>query len=354
MSFLHKQPTFFGLDISDLSIKIARVCVSGDSSELLSFGETRVPSGIITKGEVRDIKKLSDIIRKGIKSVKGEKLKTKYVVASLPEEKSFLDVLQVPVLSGAELDSVIRQEAENRIPFSLEEVYYDSEKLALQSTETKHQEILLAASPKKIVDPYSKALKIAGLQPLAMEIESLSIARSLMKENVFSSPVLIIDLGENRTSLIIFAGTSVRFTSTISVSSRRLTENIRDSLKIDFRKSERLKIKQGLYGEKKIFEAMMPSLTDLTEQIRNHLDYYDSHVSKTELSYSKKKLDKILLCGGGGNLKGLDEFLSSELKIDVVLGDPLINVQQKELQMEKGQILSFATAIGLALRMCHD
>lgn len=344
----------FGLDISDLSLKIIKLEKTGEGLRLSSFGETRIPPGIIEGGEVKKAENLAEIIKKSLKEVKGKKIKTKYVISSLPEEKSFLDILQIPIMKEEEIENAVRFEAENHIPLKLDDVYFDFEKIQPISKQKRYQEILIAATPRDIVDPYFKALEQAGLRPLALEIESLAIVRALIKKDALTGPLLIIDFGETRTSFIIFSGKSLRFTSTIPISSQALTESISKSLKVSAKKAEKLKREEGLEGEKEIFEAIIPALTDLAEQIKIYLKYYRSHAPKNQILTNGKKLERILLCGGGANLKGLIGFLSSTLKVRVELGNPWANILKEtvkevpELSFEKS--LAYTSALGLALR----
>jgi len=356
----------FGLDISDLSLKIADLEKIEGGLNLVSFGSSNIPPEIIEEGKVKDENALSEIIKKAVREVKGKKIKTKYVVASLPEEKSFLDVVRIPSMAEEEIESAVRYEIENYIPVKLEEVYFDFERIESTSKDKTYQEVLITALPKEIVEGYLSALKRAGLQPVALEVECLSIARALIKKDKPFSPLLIIDFGETRTTFIIFSGKSLRFTSTIPVSSQKLTESISNTLKVDLKKAEEFKIKHGLEGEKAVFEAMIPPLTDLVEQIKTHLDYYHSHEKEIQpvrkekgekKTGTKKKgndLNKILLCGGGANLKGLVSFLASNLKIKVELGNPWVNILKRPLkevpELPFEQSLGYTTALGLALR----
>ena len=382
MEFLSLKPEAFGLDISDLSLKIIKLKKRGKFLELASFGEMEIKPGIIKEGEIKDEEKLAEIIKSAIKKVKGEKLKTKYVIASLPEEKAFLQVIQMPRLSEEDLKSAVIYQAENYIPLPIEEVYLDFQIVPPVYNHLDHFDILIAALPKKIIDSYLSTLKLAGLKPLVLEIESLAIARALIKNQVTTSPLLLIDLGATRTSFIIFSGHSLRFTSSIPVSSQSFTEIIAKALKISLEEAEKLKIKYGLKEKIKIemkngkserimerglqpthlppasrapvFEALIPALTDLIQQIKRHLDYYQSHASHEHLPPNGRGVTKILLCGGGANLAGLADFLSLELKLPVELGNPWINIlteplkEVAELSYEK--FLSYTTALGLALR----
>jgi type IV pilus assembly protein PilM len=267
-------------------------------------------------------------------------------------------------MSEEDLKSAIVFEAENYIPLPVSEVYLDCEIIPPVYNHLDHLDVLLAAIPKKTVDSYLRVLKKAGLKPIAFEIESLAIARALIKDQTTTYPVLIIDLGATRSSFIIFAGKSVRFTTSISVSGIHFTELIAKNLKISFEKAEKLKIIHGLkeglkikLGEKttlekvkgKIFEALIPALVDLVQQIKKYIDYYQAHAYLSGLPPNGKRIHKVILCGGGANLKGLKEFLELELKIPVEIGNPWINTGEvKNFPKEKS--LSFATAIGLALR----
>jgi len=370
LEFLTLKPEAFGLDISDLSLKIIKLKKRGKFLTLASFGEAQIKPGIIKEGEIKDEEKLAETIKGAIKKVKGERIKTKYVVASLPEEKAFLQVIQMPRMPEEDLKSAVIYEAENYIPLPIEQVYLDSQIVSPVYNHLDHFDVLLAALPKKTVDPYLASLKKAGLQPKALEIESLAIARAVIKDEVATSPILLIDLGATRTSFIVFSGHSLRFTSSIPVSSQNFTEIISKSLGVSLTEAERLKIKYGL-EEKielkikdkkteikkergKIFEALVPALVDLVQQIKKHLAYYQSHASHEHLPPDGRVVSKILLCGRGANLKGLTELLTLELKILVELANPWVNIlpegqrETPELLFEKS--LGYTTALGLALR----
>ncbi|MDO8435792.1 MAG: type IV pilus assembly protein PilM [bacterium] len=359
MDFLTLNPETFGLDISDLSIKAVQLAKKKSGFEIVSFGSAQLKEGAIRAGEIKNENTLSDAIRKALAETKGKKIKAKNVVASLPEEKAFLQVIQMPRLPEEDLKSAVIYEAENYIPLPMEEVYLDTQIILPLKNHLDHYDILIAALARKTVDSYYSCIEKAGLKPRVLEIESLAIARALAKDGVAKSPLLLIDLGATKTSFIVFSGTAVRFTSSIPVSSQKLTEAIARTLKIDLAEAEKIKIEYGLEAitRKKsgeIFDALIPPLTDLVEQIKKHLSFYRDHSSHEHLSPNGAVIEKILLCGGGANLKGLPDFLSSELGLPVELGNPLINILPEDkkaissLSFEAS--LSYATALGLALR----
>jgi type IV pilus assembly protein PilM len=371
--FKIKQESF-GLDISDLSIKIAKLKQKKASFELESFGEEPIAPAVINAGEIEDQDSLIKALKKAVGSAKGKQIKTKYVVVSLPEEKAFFQIIQMPKVAPQDLRSAVIYEAENYIPVAVEDAYLDFKIVSSTKNDLDHLDVLLVAMPKLTVDPYVSSLKSSGLQPVSLEVESLAISRALIQNNFSDSPILIIDFGATRTGFIIFSGNSLSFTSSITVSSSNFTDLISKNLSVKPQEAEKLKKKHGL-EEKikikvkdkssqinrergKIFDALVPALVDLIQQIKKHLYYYQTHSSHQHLAVNKKNVSKILLCGGGSNLKGLPQFLRSELKIPVELADPWTNIlgegKQNPPEISPDQSLGYTTALGLALRAADE
>lgn len=380
LNFLNLKPEAFGLDISDLSLKIVKLKKKGKFFDLASFGETKIRPNIVKEGEVRSEKALARAIRNAISKVKGEKLRTRYVVASLPEEKAFLQVITLPKMSLEDLRSAIVYQAENYIPLPIEKVYLDFKIVPPVYDHLDHLDVLIVAFPKETVDSYLSSLKQAGLKPLVFEVESQAISQALIPNGVTTFPVLLIDLGATRTGFVVFSGYSLRFTTSIQVCSNSFTEIIARNLGVSLNRAEKLKIKYGL-GKKvklkikdraerrfepgRINEILMPAMIDLVEQIQRYIDYYQTHAAHEHLPPPKKgetfkgrpdhnRIRKIFLCGGGANLKGFPKFLSHYLKIPVEIGNPWVNILP-EPQKEQGKLslyesLKYTTALGLALR----
>src|SRR3989344_2913864 len=312
-SFIIK-PTAFGLDISDSSLKIIQLKKRGKSFALASFGETKMEPGIIEQGDIKNEKALSENIRKAVKEACGERIRTKRAIISLPVEK----------------------------------VYLDSQIISCDA-KTGKLNVLIVAIPKTIIDSYVRSLKGAALEPVAFEIESMSISRALIKDNMDSQALVTVDLGENRTSFSIFFEQSLKFTATSQLSAKNFSELIAQSLKISFKEAEALKIKNGIGRSKlgkKITEALSSTLETLVDLSEKYLNYCQTQYNQ--------KAAKILLCGGGANLKGLADFLSQRLKISVELGNPWTNIMssrsKKAKMLTPEESLRYTTALGLALR----
>lgn len=352
------KPEIFGLDISDSSLKIIKLKIKRKGFKLASFGEQIIKPGIIEKGEIIKEDNLVEVIKEGISKIKGERLKTKYVICSLPEEQGFLRVIQMPKIKREELKKAVRYEAENHIPLALDEVYLDSEIISPIHNHLDHLDVLLVAFPQGIVDSYVSCFKKAGLQPIALESESSAIARALIKKEVSPYPVLLVDLGMLKTTFIVFSGYTLRFTSSIPIFSQEFTQAVAKNLNVSLAEAEKLKLKYGLKKKgvegKKVFEALTPILTDFLEQIKKRLDFYETHTIHEHLLPGESGIKKIFLCGGGANLEGLTEFFNGQLKITTELGNPWMNIlpesRKKEFLLSNEQGLKYAAALGLALR----
>ncbi len=192
LQFLNLKPEIFGIDINDLSLKIVRLKKKRKGFSLVSFNEVDIKPGIVEEGVIKNEETLVKIIKSACKTVKGKKIGTKYVVASLPEEKSFSQVIQMPEMDKDELKSAVPFEAENYIPLPIDKVYLDFQAINLAKDgvnycDGDHCDLLIAATPKSIVDSYVSCLKKSGLVPYALEVESQAIARALV-----NNPSLIL------------------------------------------------------------------------------------------------------------------------------------------------------------------
>ncbi|MFH1423361.1 MAG: type IV pilus assembly protein PilM [Candidatus Nealsonbacteria bacterium] len=348
LDFLTLRPKAFGLDISDSSLKIVQLKKNGQFFRLASFGETKINPGIVEQGDIKNEKALSENIRKAVKEVCGEKIRTKHVVISLPEEKAFLQVIHLPLMKEEEVQKAVYFEAENYIPLPIEKVYLDSQIISCD-TKANKLNVLIAAMPKIVVDLYINVLREAALEPVALEIESMSISRALIKDNTDSQALVLVDLGENRTSFSIFLEQSLRFTTTSQISAKNFSETIAQDLKISFKEAEILKIKNGISDNKsgkKNAEALSSTLKDFVNLSEKYINYCQTKYNQ--------KTTKVLLCGGGANLKGLADFLGRQLKTPVELGDPWINItssqSKKASPLPYEESLRYTTALGLALR----
>ena len=213
LKFLNLKPEIFAVDINDLALRVVKLKKKRKGFRLVSFKEVEIKTGIVKEGVIQDREALARIIKSATSTVVGEKLNTKYVIISLPEEKSFSQVIRMPNMTDEELVSAVPFEAENYIPLTIDKVYLDFQTINPHKNGLDHLDLLINVMPKPIVDSYVSSFKIAGLVPCILEIESHAIVRALVKNQENTLPTIFIDFGQTKTSFIIFYGNYIRFTS---------------------------------------------------------------------------------------------------------------------------------------------
>lgn len=364
LTFLNLEPEIFGVDVNDQTLRIAKLQKKRKGFAVVSFNEVDIKPGIIKEGLIQDQDALAKIIASACATVKGKKLGTKFVAISLPEEKSFSQIIQMPAMTREELETAVPLEAENYIPLTIDKVYLDFEPLepSAQKADGANIDLLINVMPRPVVDSYVECFKKAGLVPVVLEVESQAIARSLIKKGDKTAPTIFIDLGNANTSFILFCGNSVHFTASIPISSQQITEAIAKRFEISFAKAEELKIKYGASSKKPdkkydIYPAMEPVLLELVAQIKKYIAFYRDHISHAPLS-ADTKIEKIVLCGGAANLKELPDFLTGKLKISAEIGNAFSNIivsKKGDANLIPSQKApSCATVLGLALRTAES
>jgi len=343
----------FGLDLSDLSVKIINLTDNGTNEYVSSFSSVPFPSGAIVDGEIYQKDQVILAIKKAISLVGPEKLKTKKVICSLPETKAFLRIISLPEMRGDELNEAVKWEMEANIPLPLDQVYHDWQELPVTLLNEKNRvNVIVVAIAKSVVDQAMDVLEGAGLDPVGLEIESIAQARSLLSEKDDNSTVLIADIGDRRTSFSISKGGVPCFTSSIPLCGQSFTDIISKGMNLSFDDAEKIKINNGIGDfEKKdaLFKLSEPVLENFVQEINRSIDFFI-----TGLRYSDK-IDKIVVCGGGAKTKGLIEYFSSRIDQQIEIGDPWINIKigKTGSMIDKKMSLQYSTAIGLALKGLH-
>ena len=358
MSFLNKKifngsANVFGLDLSDLSVKVVQIENDGTIDHISGYASVPLPAGSIRDGEIQKKDQVISAIKKALEITLPKKIKTKRVICSLPETKAFLRIISVPQMAQSEIKEAVKWEMEANIPLPLEQVYYDWQIIPESLFFEKNKiSLLVVAIAKSVVDQTIEVLELAGLSPVGLEIESIAQARSLLLEKDEQDTVLIVDIGDKRTSFSITKGGAPCFTSSIPLCGQSLTDVISKGMSITFDEAEKIKLSYGVGNDFKndaLFKLTQPILENLIKEIDQSIDFY-----LTGLKYSKS-IDKIIVCGGGANTKGIVPYLSKQLGREIEFGNPWTNMTMgKELPIiEKCQSVQYSTAVGLALKGVH-
>jgi len=349
------EPEAFGLDISDVSVRAVQLENVSGEIRLVAYSEKPLPSGVVEGGQIKQAPVLMSIISEVLKNAHGRPIKINYVVASLPEQGAFVNVFELPKGAEENLAQTIKWELEGNIPLPPDEVYFDWQMVKSFEKRPPHRDVLVVASPQKIVDQYIAVFKQLKLKIKALEIESLALVRATLPQGKAVKPTLILDLGANQTGFVIFSGREVRFTTALPISGAALNQAITKELKVDAKEAETLKVKFGLDRKKeegRLFRAQLTQIQLLVQQLRKYLEFYKTH--NPHEHGSVHSIQKVLLSGGGANLKGLAAHLSMELRMPVEIANPWTNILKPPYRnlpdLPFDESLSYTTALGLALR----
>ncbi len=354
-------PNAFGLDIGDLSVKLVQL--KNESLfkrrpvyRLVDARDIDLPPGLITNGELQKPEEVRKHIQHLLSGKTHKKnIKSPWVVASLPETQSFIKLIETKTPVEDLLEDDIKVLAKKHIPYDDDGSYYIQWQIMPATIyDSQKTRILIGSVAKKIADSYTYLLESLGLGAVALEIEALAIARSMItaSKEYEGEARAILDLGATRSSFIVYDHDIIQFSTTLPFSGEILTTALSQQLHISYEDAEELKIKQGLSyrtRQTRAFEIINKVSEDLIKYINDTLQFYYSHFSNTN------KITRIIMCGGGANLLYLDKVLSSKLKIVCAPGHPWKNLNSHQtIAINEKESLTYSTAIGLALRAADN
>lgn len=335
-------PEYFGLDIGKRFWRLVTLKKVGGKILLTAFNEIKVPENVMKGEEIIDLNEAKNLLKQLINKAHGKKIKTVYAAACLPEPETFIKLITVPA-NVVDKTTAIIEEAKKHIPYPLESAFLDFE----IPEKTEAEKVLIGVAPKNIVENFENVLVASGILPVALEIEAMSLARAVLPLNQgIIQPIMIIDLGGSRSGLFVVDKNHIDFNLSIDFSGDALTQAIDQNLKIGLPEAEKIKITQGITesSENKLSVILQPLLNKLTLQISESLKFYETHFIPVQ------KIQQLLLIGGGANLPGLSEYLSKQLNLKVEIGKSDTNIVQTKVKIPPEKLLSYGTAIGLALR----
>lgn len=350
--FFFSKKIPFGLDLSDLSVKIVHLGLSRCGSEVVSaFGSVPISPGSIMDGEIKD----ADSVRRAIEQcMQKANVRSRRVFCSLPEGKSFLRIIEMPNLPDRELEESIRFQIEENIPMGLDQLYYDWMRVrhGVFSQKEKIAHVLLVAVTRNVADTFLQTIESAGLEVVGMGTESIAQTRSLLfpdAEEKKEGVALLVDVGDRRTTLTFVTEGIPCFTSSSQLSSQMMTEAIAKTLRVSREKAEQIKWEHGI-GSFVARDPVFCSVESVLEHLINHIQTsIDFFTGGLRFSHS---VERIILCGGGAVSKGLPVYLERKLKRKVELGNPCSRILGKRHTSKFlcKEAPRYSTAIGLALQ----
>lgn len=285
---------------------------------------------------------------------------TKIGALAIPLRSSLLVVLDIPNLSKNDLALAVPTEARRFIPVPISEVFLDwwpiperddvSSAYDRKLPERKSQEVLVAAIHKDTVGLYQNLAQKLSLTADTFEIETFSLIRSALQNDLTATA--IVDLGAGTTKVAVVDYGVVRVSHTINKGAQDITVALSKSLSVPFDKAEEIKRQVGLVEE-------VTAEGDVREVISPVLEFIFGEINRVIVNYQKKHkvaVEKVILTGGGSQLKGLLELAKESLQMEIVIGRPFDRMETpaflENVLLQAGP--SFSVAIGLALRKLEE
>ncbi len=341
--YFYKDKPIFGLDIGYHSIKVMQIDQANKHERVNGYGVVDFDPRAIEYGTVVEMETVAKAIHQLFKTGITGNITTRRVAFSIPAVHTFNRNMTLPKLETKDLAEAVRLEAEQYIPMPIDQLYTDYQ---ITSKNDKEIDLLMVAVPKKLVDSYLALSKVLGLEVVSMETTIGASSRLFVQAERSDVPTVLIDFGSIAADITVYYKALI-VTSTVPCGGDNFTDLIAKKLKLSLDEAQTVKTKYGLGASKKqdqINGAITPLLSQLIKEIRRMIRYYE------ERSGSKTKIGQIVTMGGGANMPGLSEYITSSLRLPVRMCDPWHNLDFSGLTppsaVEKN---IYVTAAGLAL-----
>ncbi len=350
-----KSKQLVGLDIGTSSIKAFQLKESGGGYQLVHAAVKPLDPEIIVDGTVMDAERVASAIREIYQE---NKITCKDVALSVSGISVIVKKINLPEMTVEELDESIQWEAEQYIPFDIEDVNIEFQILRPVGEEGKRQmEVLLVAVKKDKINEYTSLAKESGLNPVVVDVDVFALENmyEINYELNKNEAVALIDIGAGIMNINVVSDSMPAFTRDISIGGNQFTEAIQKEFGVSYEEAEKVKKGQEIEGVK--FQDVVPILesvsNDIASEILRSFDFY-----RATASASKDQIARVMISGGCSKLKGFREFLAKQLGMEVEIINPFQNIEIVEGTFDMDFIKEIAptaaVGIGMALRRADD
>jgi type IV pilus assembly protein PilM len=346
LPFLSKNNLVVGVDIGSHAIKVCQLKRTDKGYAVVALGSAVLPEGAVDDGTLVE----PEIVGKAISGLFSNlKITNKKVGISISGYSVIVKKVNLIMMSDAQMEEHIMAEAEQYIPFDIEDVYLDFQSLKPTSENADRTDVMLVAAKKEVVDDYLEMLESIGLQPVLVDVDGFALENTYECSGAKGENVALVDIGASKMNInILSKGMSV-VARDIVVGSRQLTEQIGASLDLDFDEAEAIKLGQNPAGENQetIEDIFSSTCTQWVLEIKKAIDLY--HANNPD-----SPLQRLILSGGGSKVIGLNDFLAQETGLEVELFNPFKQMSSNAKKIDAEYLNSIgpemAIATGIAIR----
>ena len=349
-----KAKALVGLDIGSSAVKAVELKPAGKGYKVTGFGSEPVPPDSIVDGAIIDAAAVAEAIRRLFDS---RGIKTKDVAASLSGNAVIVKKITLPVMTEGELAESIYWEAEQYIPFDIQDVNLDYQILdkgdAANGKGT--MDVLLVAAKKEKIADYTGVIAQAGRAAVVVDVDAFAL-QNAYEINYGIEPgavVVLLNAGASATNINILQGDQSVFTRDISIGGNAYTEALQRELSLPYESADALK--RGIPVDGASYDDARPVLRAVTEnmmlEIQKTFDFFKA-------TAASDKIDRIVLSGGASRAEAFTEMLADRFEAPVEPFDPFkrIGFEGKKFQVDAPADVAptVAVAVGLALRRVGD
>lgn len=337
---------FFALDIGSSAIRVVQLHGSGANRALVKYASVPIDVKLAQSDAPADQVKIGQTIAA---LVNDAGIATKNVVVGLPSGKNFVTIVDLPRVSPQELKSTIKYQADQYIPMAADEAKTDSVILGNSPVDPEKMEVLLASVSNKFSEQRTDMLESIGLNVIALEPDSIALARALSPLENSTNAQLIVDMGEYATDIVVTLQGAPRLIRSIPTGGQNLIKAAVQTLNIDENQAKQFVYKFGLDQSKlegQIYRALESTAEVVASEVQKSIKFFSSR-------YPNVQLSGIITSGSAAVLPGFHQYLSAAAgNAPVQAGNSWQHVSYSNGIHE--QLMSvnhqFAVAVGLAAR----
>jgi type IV pilus assembly protein PilM len=344
-----KKPVILGLDISSTSVKLLELEKDGNNYRVQSLAVEPLPDNAVVEKNFQDVEAIGETIQK---AVKRSGTKARLAAVAVAGSAVITKIINMPAnLSESELEQQIQLEADQYIPYPLEEINLDFEVIGPTANNPESVDVLLAASRSENIETRTDALDIGGLTAKIVDVEAYTVENvaplltAQMEDGGKDKIIAVIDIGATMTSLNVIENGNLIYTREQNFGGKQLTEEIMRRYGLAYEEAGRLK-KSGGLPDNYIPEVLEPFKDTIAQQVSRFLQFFYT-------SGQHNSVDLIALAGGCASIPGIDELVESQLGIQTVIANPFANMSLSSKvnpQALSKDAPSLMIACGLALR----
>jgi type IV pilus assembly protein PilM len=346
-----KAKSLVGLDIGSSAVKAVELRAAGRGYRIATYGSEPLPPDSIVDGAIIDGAAVADAIRR---LFDGRGIRTKDVAASLSGNAVIVKKITLPTMTEAELAESIYWEAEQYIPFDIQDVNLDYQVLDGAEAGKGTMDVLLVAAKKEKIADYTGVIAQAGRTAVIVDVDAFAL-QNAYEVNYAIEPaavVVLLNAGASATNINILSGEQSVFTRDVSIGGNAYTEALQRELSLPFEVADQLKRGETVDGVS--FEEARPVLRAVTEnvmlEIQKTFDFFKA-------TASSDRIDRLVVSGGASRAEGFMEILAERFGAPVEAFDPFRRVafDARKVAGNPAEIAATAAvAVGLALRRAGD